>query len=89
MIRLKPDHGYYLHSVICDDEDVTEKVNDGVVKLAPPEHEMSISVIFAANESIPNTGDDSRLFFFGVTAVASLFGIAVLLTVNKKGFSKQ
>ena len=85
IIKITPNDGYRLSSVMCDDADITNEVKDGYLTLTQLEHESSIIVNFAVDTSTPNTGDHSYPpLFFIVTAIASLLGIVVLLTLNRK-----
>ena len=86
VITISPDEGHHISAVIYNGADIVEEVKGGQLILPQLEGEVSISVIFAADSSSPSTGDDSypSVVFFNVTAIISLLGIVVLLTVNRK-----
>lgn len=85
IIKITPDDGYRLSSVMRDGTDITSAAKDGYLTLPQPEQESSIRVVFTADDIPPNTGDPCYPpLFFIVTAIASLLGIVVLLTVNRK-----
>ena len=84
-IKITPSTGYYTNSVIYDGVDITSELINGTLSLPQLEHEASIIVKFTVETGIPNTGDhgDPPLIFC-VTAIASLLGIVILLTANRK-----
>lgn len=84
--KITPDAGYYISSVIYDGNDITTDAKDGSFHLSQLESDVVFSITFTAKASTPNTGDNTYpfLLFYSITAIASLLGIAVLLTVNRK-----
>ncbi len=84
--KITPDAGYHISSVIYNGNDITKDAMNGAFHLPPLEGNAVFSIAFAANTHTPNTGDNSYpfLLFYSITAIASLLGIAVLLTVNRK-----
>lgn len=84
--KLTHDTGYHISSVIYNGNDITTDAKDGSFHLSPLESDVALSIVFAANTSTPSTGDSTypALIFHSITAIASLLGIAVLLTVNRK-----
>ena len=84
--KIIPDAGYRIGSVIYNGNDITKDAKEGVFTLHPLEGNATFSITFVANASTPNTGDTTypHLIFCSIVAVASLLGIAILLTVNRK-----
>lgn len=84
--KITPDAGYYISSVIFDGNDITTDAKEGVLTLHPLEDNATFYITFVANAGTPNTGDNTypQLIFCSIVAVASLLGIAILLTVNRK-----
>lgn len=85
-IKVTPDDGYLISSVIYGGSDLTQEAKIGAFILSPLEDEATIKVTFVANASTPSTGDSSypSIVFFSIAAIISLLGIVVLLTVNRK-----
>ena len=84
--KIIPDAGYHTSSVIYNGNDITKDAKEGVFTLHPLEGNATFSITFVANASTPNTGDNTypHVIFYSITAIASLLGIAILLTVNRK-----
>ena len=84
--KITPDVGYHISSVIYNGKDITKDAKEGVFALQPLEGDATFCITFVANASTPNTGDTTypHLIFCSIVAVASLLGIAILLTVNRK-----
>lgn len=84
--KITPDDGYHISSVIYNGNDITMDAKDGSFHLSPLEGDVGLSIAFAANASTPNTGDNTYpfLLFYSIIAIASLIGIAILLTANRK-----
>ena len=88
-IIITPDDGYHIGSVVYDGVDITQEIKAGCRTFLRLERETLISVKFAVDPGIPNTGDGvyPSLIFVGITAGVSLLGIAVLLVLNRKNTS--
>ena len=71
--------------VIYDGVDITKEIKDGHLTLSRLEGEASISIKFVVDTSTLSTGDNSypSAVFLSVTTIVSLWGIVVLLTVNR------
>ena len=84
--KVIPDAGYRIGSVIYNGNDITKDSKEGVFTLHPLEDNATFSITFVTNAGTPNTGDNTypQLIFSSIVAVASLLGIAILLTVNRK-----
>ena len=90
-ITISPDKGHHIRAVIYNGADIAEEVKGRQLVLPQLEREASISVTFAADSSSPSTGDDGypSVVFLSVTAIISLLGLVVLLTVNSKKFNRM
>lgn len=86
LVTIKPAQDYHLSSVIYAGANISSNVNDGLFTLPPLTDDASISITFEANTSMPNTGDPGSyaLIISSITAIASLMGIIILLTFNRK-----
>ena len=89
--KITPDAGYYISSVIYNGNDITADAKNGIFHLSPLDSDVTFHIAFAANATTPNTGDNTYpfLLFYSITGIASLLGIAVLLTVNRKKSSNK
>lgn len=89
--KITPDVGYHINSVIYNGNDITADAKNGIFHLSPLDSDVTLHIAFAANATTPNTGDNTYpvLLFYSISAFASLLGIAVLLTVNRKKSSNK
>lgn len=89
--RLKADENWQIERVLLNDVDVTNQVNNGVIKLPRVSEDQVITVetkaVSSANAA--NTADDGSIWIWGSLFLLGAGAIAIVLTRSKKDSQKK
>ena len=83
-ISVIPDSGWKLKSVMLDGQDITEEFQDGAFAFSETREDLKLTVVFEAQSSTPQTGDQSNIEILYLLMVLSVIGIILCVMVRRK-----
>ena len=83
-ISVIPDNEWKLKSVFLDGQDITSEFQGGVFDFSEMRDDLKLTVVFEAQSSTPQTGDNSHLQLWWLLLILSATCIVALETYRRK-----
>lgn len=83
-ISVMPDSGWKLKSVSLDGQDVTTEFQSGAFKFSEMREDLELTVVFEAQSSTPQTGDQSNIEILYLLMFLSVIGMLLCVLARRK-----
>ena len=83
-ISVIPDNEWKLKSVFLDGQDITSEFQGGVFDFSEMRDDLKLTVVFEAQSSTPQTGDQSNIEILYLLMFLSVIGIILCVMVHRK-----
>lgn len=83
-ISVIPDSGWNLKSILLDGQDITAEFRGGIFDFSEMCDDRKLTVVFEAQSSIPQTGDQSNMELLYLLMFLSAFGMVLCVMVHRK-----
>ena len=83
-ISIIPDSGWKLKSVLLDGQDITEEFQSGAFAFSEMREDLELTVVFEAQSSTPQTGDQSNIEILYLLMFLSVIGMLLCVLARRK-----